>query len=233
MIGDENGAGPVIDGTPSSSGWRIPFSRTRRGDSDDSQSRSSELSAESKAALITPDTEPSTGLDLAACRTPLRMGCGVNSVAPRYARDNYSEVSASESNCSTAKGVLCPVMHAQMVRPRLRAGAGRQRRLVRHGADRAAAARSPRAQHQLGRGHPLRWAQRRAVRAPSKMELVGLLLRSVTAVNIVGDDATRYAVLTIGFFQRQHRRANSAAKVVVLFACACFILMNITDQEPR
>jgi hypothetical protein len=56
MIGDEDGAGPVTDGTPYSSGWRIPFSRTRRGDSDASQSRSSELSAESKTALITPAT---------------------------------------------------------------------------------------------------------------------------------------------------------------------------------
>jgi hypothetical protein len=189
-------------------GVEDPLQQDSQGRQRRSQSRSSELSAESKTALITPTTEPSAKLDLAACRTPLRVRCGVNSVAPRCSRDNYSEVSASESNFSTAKGVLCPVMHAQMMRPRLRAGAGRQRRLVRHGADRAAAARSPRAQHQLGRGHPLRWAQRRAVRAPSKMELVGLLPRSVTAVNIVGDDATRYAVLTIGFFQRQHRRGR-------------------------
>jgi hypothetical protein len=40
------------------------------------------------------------------------MGCGLNSVAPRYSCGNYSEVSASESNCSTAIGVLCPVIDA-------------------------------------------------------------------------------------------------------------------------
>ena len=112
VIGDKDGAGPVIGGTPCSSGWWIPLTRTRRGDSDASQTRSSELSAESKTALITPATEPSAKLDLAACRTPLRVRCGVNSVAPRYSRDNYSEASASESNFSTVKGILCPVMHA-------------------------------------------------------------------------------------------------------------------------
>jgi hypothetical protein len=45
MVGGEDGAGRVIDGTPGLPGWRISFSRTCRGDSDASQSRSSELSA--------------------------------------------------------------------------------------------------------------------------------------------------------------------------------------------
>jgi hypothetical protein len=172
-IGDKDGTGPVIDGTPCSSGWRIPLSRIRRGDCDASQSRSSELSVESKAALITPYTEPSTGLDIAACRTPLRMVCGMNSVAPRYARDNYSEMSASESNCSTARGVLCPVIHAQMVRPRLRAGARRQRRLVRHGVDRAPPPYGQWAQHRLGRGHPLRRTQRGVLIARRRRTMIG------------------------------------------------------------
>jgi hypothetical protein len=74
---------------------------------------------------------------------------GVNSVAPRDSRGNYSEAGSSESNCSTARGVLCPVMHPQMVRSCLRAGARRQRGLVRHGADGAAAAPGPHPQHQL------------------------------------------------------------------------------------
>ncbi len=42
-----------------------------------------------------------------------------------------------------------------MVRARLRAGPRRQRRLVRHGADRAPAPCRPRIEHQLGRSHPV------------------------------------------------------------------------------
>jgi hypothetical protein len=72
----------------------------------------------------------------------------------------------SESNFNTAIGALCPAIHPQMVCPRLRAGARRQRRLVRHGVDRAVAPCGPRAQHQLGRGHPLRRTQCRVLRAP-------------------------------------------------------------------
>src|SRR5215211_6029423 len=74
MVGDEDGAGPVIDGTPGSSRWRIPFRRTGRGDSRVSQSGSSQLIAGLKTAVITPATEPSIGLDPTACRTPLKNG---------------------------------------------------------------------------------------------------------------------------------------------------------------
>jgi hypothetical protein len=80
--------------------------------------------------------------------------------------------SGSESNCSTANGRLCPAIQPQVVRPRLRAGVGRQWRLVRHGADRAVAPCRPWAQHQLGRGHPLRRAHIRVLRPNTARTLV-------------------------------------------------------------
>jgi hypothetical protein len=64
------------------------------------------------------------------------------------------------------------VIDPQMVRSCRRAGARRQWRLVRHGTDRVTASCRPRAQHQLGRGHPLRRAHDGVLRPNTARTLV-------------------------------------------------------------
>src|SRR4051812_7991032 len=77
------------------------------------------------------------------CGNPLVRYCGYDLA-----------VNVSGSNLSTTIGLLCRVIDAQVLCPRLRAGSWRQRCLVRHGADRTASPCGPWLEYQLGRGDP-------------------------------------------------------------------------------